>query len=65
MLCRVSCESCRVSPLWTDDPASFVEAVCRHPRGCRARLVDELSPLPSAAKRESDALDAVVSCLSS
>ena len=65
MLCRVSCESCRVAPLWTDDPASFVEAVCRRPRACQARLVDEVAPRAAVAKRESDALDAVVSCLSS
>jgi hypothetical protein len=65
MLCRVSCESCRVSPIWTDDPASFVHAVCRRPRACRARLVDEASPLSPGAKHEDDVRDAVVSCLSS
>jgi len=65
MLCRVSCESCHVFPIWTDEPASFVEAVCRRPRGCRAQLVDESMPAPVASKRDTDTIDAVMSCLSS
>jgi hypothetical protein len=65
MLCRVSCESCHVSPIWTDDPASFVAGLCRRPRGCRAQLVDEILPGPVASKRETEIIDAVVSCLSS
>jgi hypothetical protein len=65
MLCRVSCESCHVSPIWTDEPASFVEAVCRRPRGCRAKLVDEDMFAPVASQGETRTIDAVVSCLSS
>ena len=65
MLCRVSCESCHVSPIWTDEPASFVEAVCRRSRGCRAKVVDEDMMAPVASLSETKAIDAVVSCLSS
>ncbi len=65
MLCRVSCESCDVSPIWTDDPASFVAGVCRRPRGCRAQLVDESLPGAVASRVETEIIDAVMSCLSS
>jgi hypothetical protein len=65
MLCRVSCESCHVSPIWTDDPASFVGGVCLRPRRCRAQLVDEVLSRPVASKSDADVIDAVVTCLSS
>src|SRR5262245_55349742 len=41
MFVRVSCDRCRVSPAWTDDPAAILEGGCRHPAGCAARFVDE------------------------
>jgi hypothetical protein len=41
MLCRVSCKSCRISCLWTDDPKGFLESVCLRYRHCQAKLIDE------------------------
>jgi hypothetical protein len=45
MLCRVSCEACHLSCLWTDDPRAFLESVCLRYRRCQAMLVyEEFSP---------------------
>ena len=41
MFVRVSCDRCRVSPAWTDDPAAILEGGCRHPADCAARFLDE------------------------
>lgn len=41
MFVRVSCDRCRVSAAWTDDPAAILEGGCRHPTDCAARLVDD------------------------
>ena len=41
MLCRVSCEACSLSCLWTDDPKAFLESVCLRYRRCQAKLVYE------------------------
>jgi hypothetical protein len=41
MLCRVSCKSCHISCLWTDDPEGFLESVCLRYRHCQAKLTDE------------------------
>jgi hypothetical protein len=41
MLCRVSCEACNLSSLWTDDPRAFLETVCSRYRRCQAKLAYE------------------------
>jgi hypothetical protein len=41
MLLRVSCERCRLSALWTDDPRSFLATACEDPAQCRAEVLDE------------------------
>jgi hypothetical protein len=56
MLCRVSCEACHISCLWTDDPKSFLESVCLRYRHCQAKLMDEgfdrpLSPVKAKSAR--------------
>ena len=53
MLCRVSCRTCHISCLWTDDPKAFLETVCQRYRHCQAKLVNEefQAPIrPSRAK---------------
>jgi hypothetical protein len=41
MLARISCDACRLSALWTDDPQGFLDTVCMHYGECRARLLAE------------------------
>jgi hypothetical protein len=41
MLTRISCDACRLSALWTDDPLGFLDTVCVHYSECRARLSAE------------------------
>ncbi len=41
MFVRVSCDRCRVSPAWTDDPAAILEGGCHQPADCAAHFVDE------------------------
>lgn len=41
MLCRVSCEACNLSCLWTDDPKAFLESICLRYRRCQAKLAYE------------------------
>jgi hypothetical protein len=56
MFVRVSCDRCRVSPAWTDDPAAILEGGCRRPADCAARCVDEQLAevsLDAAGKRHS------------
>ncbi len=52
MLCRVSCEACKLSCLWTDDPRAFLDSVCLRYRHCRAELVyeDAATPIRSVKK---------------
>jgi len=51
MLCRVSCEACHISSLWTDDPNGFLESVCLRYRHCQAKLIDEGFERPLLAGR--------------
>ena len=54
MLCRISCEACHLSCLWTDDPKAFLESVCLRYRHCQAKLLDEGFDAPvlvASAKR--------------
>ena len=53
MLLRVSCERCRVWPLWTDDPRSFLATACDDPARCRAEVFDEQAIDVSLRYRES------------
>lgn len=41
MLVRVSCKTCHVDSLWTDDPETFLASVCLRRRRCRAALAEE------------------------
>lgn len=41
MLVRISCATCHLECLWTDDPKTFLESVCVHRRRCRAQLIGE------------------------
>src|SRR5713101_2641051 len=41
MLCRVSCKTCHISCLWTDDPRGFLASVCLRYRHCQAKLINE------------------------
>ena len=41
MLCRVSCKTCHISCLWTDDPQGFLASVCLRYRHCQAKLINE------------------------
>lgn len=41
MLYRLSCQACHLTSIWTDDPKSFLQTVCRRYRHCEAKLVDE------------------------
>jgi len=50
MLCRVSCQACHISCLWTDDPKAFIESVCQRYRHCQAKLVHEEFQKPIRAK---------------
>ena len=36
MLVRISCGSCGLGALWTDDPHGFLRTVCRRRDRCRA-----------------------------
>ena len=51
MLCRVSCQACHISCLWTDDPKAFLQSVCRRYRHCQAKLVNEEFQRPVHAAR--------------
>ena len=51
MLCRVSCQACHISCLWTDDPKAFLESVCQRYRHCQAKLVEEEFQRPLRAAR--------------
>lgn len=51
MLCRVSCEACHLSCLWTDDPKAFLESVCLRYRHCQAKLMDEGFERPLTAMK--------------
>jgi len=51
MLCRVSCQSCHISCLWTDDPQGFLESVCLRYRHCQAKLIDEAFEAPLLVRR--------------
>jgi hypothetical protein len=51
MLCRVSCQACHISCLWTDDPKAFLESVCQRYRHCQAKLVNEEFCRPAGARR--------------
>ena len=51
MLCRVSCQACHISCLWTDDPKAFLESVCQRYRHCQAKLVNEEFQRPIRAPR--------------
>ena len=51
MLCRVSCEACHISCLWTDDPQGFLESVCLRYRHCQAKLINEGFERPMVAAR--------------
>jgi hypothetical protein len=42
MLFRVSCKTCRLSSIWTDEPSSFLETVCLRYRHCEARIEEEV-----------------------
>ena len=53
MLVRISCATCHLECLWTDDPKTFLESVCGHRRECRAQLIEE----ESFAKPASPAVD--------
>jgi hypothetical protein len=53
MLLRLSCERCRLSPLWTDDPRSFLATACGDPAQCRAKVLDEQAIEVSLRYRES------------
>jgi hypothetical protein len=52
MLLRVFCERCRVWPLWTDDPRSFLATACDDPARCRAKVLDEQAIDVSVRYRE-------------
>lgn len=39
MLTRISCQPCKLSSLWTDDPKGFLQTVCPRYRSCKARLL--------------------------
>jgi hypothetical protein len=41
MLYRISCQNCRLSSLWTDEPEAFLASVCPRYRHCQARLESE------------------------
>jgi hypothetical protein len=41
MLYRVSCQNCRLSSLWTDEPEAFLASVCPRYRHRQARLEAE------------------------
>jgi hypothetical protein len=41
MLVRVSCDRCRISCLWTDEPEAFLRSVCHQRSRCQARLMNE------------------------
>jgi hypothetical protein len=41
MLVRVSCRTCHIDSLWTDDPGTFLASVCLRRRRCRAALTEE------------------------
>jgi hypothetical protein len=51
MLCRVSCKTCHLSCLWTDDPKGFLESVCLRYRNCQAKLIFEGFDSPGVARR--------------
>jgi hypothetical protein len=51
MLCRVSCQSCHISCLWTDDPQGFLESVCLRYRHCQAKLINEGFERPLLVRR--------------
>ncbi len=52
MLCRVSCEACHISSLWTDDPKAFLQSVCLRYRHCQAKLMNEGFERPLKAVRK-------------
>lgn len=51
MLWRVSCKSCNISSLWTDDPKGFLETVCLRYRHCEANLINEAFEQPLVVGR--------------
>jgi hypothetical protein len=60
MLARISCDACRLSALWTNDPLGFLDTVCRHYGECRARLSAEAwSSRVDLAKEQTVAADLV------
>jgi hypothetical protein len=42
VLYRVTCKTCRLSSIWTDDPKSFIATVCLRYRHCEARIEEEV-----------------------
>ncbi len=60
MLFRVSCKTCHLSSIWTDDPQFFLQSVCLKYRHCAAKLVEEG---PARVPRRKSALPAATAGL--